>query len=481
MKIRSIAIACALAGGLAGCDSLREALTTHVDVVAKAEDRELSVTRSGDLLGNTTLQIPINRETAMIVADLWMNYQLLGVAAARGDSLGDQQLIDDATVGITANERLRRYMASAGGSTVADSASETTYTQAAGGIMVARHILFQFPGGASQEQKDSVRRRAETIRAQVTSRNFADMARRHSTDGSAAQGGNLGAFRRDDMVKPFSDAVASLQPGEISGLVETQYGYHIIQRPTYADARAQYDPMFAEGAEQRAESVFVAGVEADADIEVRADAAAQAKAAARDLAAHRQNTDVMATYTGGRLTVSRFVRWVESFQPQARIPQQMAGAPDSLVRLFVRSIARNEVLLMKADSAGIVMTPAEKEQLYGEFRGLIVALWQQLGIDPLMLADSARNQPERERLAAARVDAYLDRMMTGQAQPLTVPSPVQSVLTATYSWKINSAGVDRAVERARKLRASADSARSAQQPPSQVPMPAPPGDTGRNQ
>lgn len=481
MKIRSIAIVCALAGGLAGCDSLREALTTHVDVVARAEDRELSVTRSGDLLGNTTLQIPINRETAMIVADLWMNYQLLGVAAARGDSLGDQKLIDDATVGITANERLRRYMASAGGSTVADSASETTYTQAAGGIMVARHILFQFPGGASQEQKDSVRRRAETIRAQVTSRNFADMARRHSTDGSAAQGGNLGAFRRDDMVKPFSDAVASLRPGEISSLVETQYGYHIIQRPTYADAREQYDQTFAEGAEQRAESVFVAGIEADADIEVRADAAAKAKAAARDLAAHRQNTDVMATYTGGRLTVSRFVRWVESFQPQARIPQQMAGAPDSLVRLFVRSIARNEVLLMKADSAGIVMTPTEKQQLYGEFRGLVVALWQQLGIDPLMLADSARNQPERERLAAARVDSYLDRMMMGQAQPLTVPSPVQSVLTATYSWKINSAGVDRAVERARKLRASADSARSAQQPPSQVPMPAPPGDTGRSQ
>ena len=477
MKIRSIAACLASVSVLAGCDGLREALTTHVDVVATAEGHELSVNRAGDLLGNTTLQIPVNRETASIVADLWVNYQLLGVAAARGDSLNDPKLLDEATAGVTSNIRLRRYMESMSPDSAAGQPSEAAYNQAEGDLFVARHILFQFPGGVSEAQKDSVRRRAESIRAQITPRNFADMARRHGSDGTAAQGGNLGPFRPGDMVKPFSDAVAALRPGEVSGLVETQFGYHIIYRPTYAQAKDQYDEAFMQGATQRAESLFIAKVEQEANIELRSNAAEKAKEAARDLSAHRRDDDVMATYDGGELTVARFVRWVESFPPQARIAQQMGQAPDSLVQMFVTSIARNEAMLLKADSAGIVMTPDEKQQLYGEFSSFITQLWQALGVDPLMLADSARTVPERERLAAARVESYMDRMMSGQAQPLSIPTPVQALLSGKYDSKVNSAGIDRALERARRLRTSADSARAAQQPPSQVPLPNPPADT----
>lgn len=475
MKIRSFVIVLVSAVPLAACDGLREALTAHVDVVAKAEDQELSVNRLGDLLGNSRLQIPVTRETAMIVTDLWKNYHLLGVAAARGDSLNDQQLIDEAAQGITSNIRLRRFMETVGGTLQGDSASETTYNQAAAGLLAARHILLAFPGGVTQPQKDSVRRRAETVRGQLSNANFADMAKRHSSDpGSATRGGDLGAFGREEMVKPFSDAVAALRPGEISSPVETQFGYHIIQRQTYANAKAAYDPAYAQRSTQRAESVYVARVDEEAKINVRSNAPPLAKEAARDLAGHRKSDDVMATFTGGSLTVGEFVRWVEGFPPQMRITQQMAQAPDSLVRQFVKSVARNEVLLMKADSAGIALSAEEKQQLQTEFRTLVTSLWSQLGIDPKALADSAKSAPERARLAASRVETMLDRVMSGEAAPASIPLPVQSVLEGRFSSKVNSAGVDRAVERARKLRSSADSARAANQPPSRVPLPTPP-------
>lgn len=480
MKIRSFAVL-VVSVSLAGCDGLREALTAHVDVAARAESQELSVNRLGDLLGNTQLQIPVNRETAAILTDLWMNYHLLGLASARGDTILDAKAIDEAAMGVTSNVRLRRFMEGMSGSMRVDSASETTYNQAANGILSARHILFAFPGGASQEQKDSVRRRAQAIRAQTTTANFADMVRRHSNEpGAAERGGDLGAFSREEMVKPFSDAVAALRPGEISNPVETQYGYHIIQRPTYASARAAYDQVFAQRSAQSAESVYVARIDQEANIQVRSNAAALAKGAVRELAANRTSTDVMATFRNGDLTVKEFLRWVESMSPSLRIIQQIGPAPDSVVRQFVKSIARNEVLLQKADSAGVRLTDEERGNLHAEFRSLITQLSEQLGIAPAMLADSATSVPERERLAAARVEALLDRIMAGQAAPLPVPVPVQMVLTAKYDTKINSAGLDRAVERARRLRASVDSARSAQQPPSQVPLPAPPaaGDTG---
>jgi hypothetical protein len=478
MKTRTIGLLLASAAALSACEGLKSAFSAHTDVAARAESNELSVTRLSDLLGSSSLQIPVNRETAMIVTDIWVGYQLLGVAVARGDSLTDSKLVDEATAGVTANMKLRRFMESVGKGFKTDSASETTYNQAAGGLFVARHILFTVAGGATQEQKDSVRRRAESVRVRLTPTNFAAMAKQYSADpGSAQRGGDLGAFKREEMVKPFSDAVAALKPGQISPLVETQYGYHIIQRPTYASAKAQYDAAYSQSGSQVAETQYIAKLDEDAKITVKSNAAATAKNVARDLPAHRSDGDVIATYRGGDLTVGRFVRWVESFPEQNRIPQQMLQAPDSLVRQFVKSVARNEVMLKKADSAGIGMSTEEKQQLYAEFRSLVASLWQQLGLEPKSLADTAKSVPERERVAAGRVESYLDRVMSGQAQPIRVPQPVQTVLTGKYKSKVYPAGVDRAVERAKRLRASADSARTARQPRSQVPLPVPPTDT----
>ena len=474
MKIRSIAVLLAAAATLAACDGLKEALTAHVDVAARAEDHELSVTRLGDLMGNSTLQIPVNREIAALLTDLWVNYQLLGVAAAHSDSLTDPKAIDAAMRGVMANMKLRAFMQRVAGSLKADSASESTYNQATGGLLVARHILFPVPGGATQAQKDSVRRVAEGVRARLTSANFADMAKKHSSDpGSAQRGGDLGAFPRGDMVKPFGDAVAALRPGDISKPVETQFGYHIIQRPTYANARAQYDQAYTQTSAQRAESVFVSKIDTDAKIDVRSNAATLAKDAARDISGSRAKNDMMASYTGGDLTVAKFVTWVESYPPQMRLPQQMAQAPDSLVRQFVKSVARQEVMLRMADSAGVTISADEKNQLITEFKNVVGSMWQQLGIEPKML-DSARSVPEREKLAASRVEAFMDRILSGQAQPLQVPPPVQAVLTSKYESKTYPAGIDRALEHAKKLRTVADSSRAAQQPRSQVPLPMPP-------
>jgi peptidyl-prolyl cis-trans isomerase C len=59
---------------------------------------------------------------------------------------------------------------------------------------------------------------------------FAKMAEQHSIDGSRRRGGDLGEFGRGMMVRPFEEAAFKLQVGEVSGIVKTEFGYHIIKR-----------------------------------------------------------------------------------------------------------------------------------------------------------------------------------------------------------------------------------------------------------
>jgi len=96
----------------------------------------------------------------------------------------------------------------------------------------ASHILIAAPAAASAEQRQAAKAKAEDILAQVRKQpgRFAELARQHSQDpGSAARGGDLDFFARGAMVKPFEDAAFSLQKGETSGVVESDFGYHIIR------------------------------------------------------------------------------------------------------------------------------------------------------------------------------------------------------------------------------------------------------------
>ncbi len=97
-------------------------------------------------------------------------------------------------------------------------------------VVHAAHILFNTRDNPNRNQ-DSLKREAMKVlrEAQKPNADFAALARMHSEGPTASKGGDLGYFGKGQMVKEFSDAAFAAKPGQVVGLVKTQFGYHIIK------------------------------------------------------------------------------------------------------------------------------------------------------------------------------------------------------------------------------------------------------------
>jgi len=104
----------------------------------------------------------------------------------------------------------------------------------------ARHILFRLAENASPEEEEKTRQKAAEILKRVKEgEDFVELAKKHSEDPAAKDGGDLGYFSENQMVKPFEEAAFKLQKGEVSDPVRTSFGYHIIKVEDVKEARTR--------------------------------------------------------------------------------------------------------------------------------------------------------------------------------------------------------------------------------------------------
>jgi peptidyl-prolyl cis-trans isomerase D len=171
----------------------------------------------------------------------------------------------------------------------------------------ARHILLRVPTGADEEEREEVRQRAQEVLERLRAgEDFAELAREISDDpGSKEEGGDLGFFSRGQMLEPFEQAAFALEPGALSEVVSTDFGFHVIRTEEFRPAQHR---SYEEAREEIARTLI--GEEA---------AFAEARATAEGLSAEiREGRSLEQAARARELTLERS-GWLRR-RPDAYIP-----------------------------------------------------------------------------------------------------------------------------------------------------------------
>ncbi|MFQ5772679.1 MAG: peptidylprolyl isomerase, partial [bacterium] len=140
----------------------------------------------------------------------------------------------------------------------------------------ASHILIKVDADATEAQKSEARQKIKNVQQKLKSgEDFALLAKEFSQGPSSVKGGDLGYFRRGQMVKSFEDAAFSLKLNEVSDIVETRFGYHLIKvvdkKPekifTYMEVKDRLNQRIKQQKVEKEAGIYINKLKEDAKIE----------------------------------------------------------------------------------------------------------------------------------------------------------------------------------------------------------------------
>jgi parvulin-like peptidyl-prolyl isomerase len=413
MKIRHVVPV--LAGLLMGTAACGDDVPDE-GVLAQAGAYYFTVDEAVELLVDEE-NLPNQVEVVMALADLWIDYTLLAAEAADDTMFADLDL--EALVWQQLEQQmifdLRDSVMQVDTALTDDELRSIYAAEAPGAQIEASHILLGFPQAASAAERDSVMAEMQELhRRALAGESFSDLARNFSQDrGSAALGGSLGTFGRGEMVRPFEDAAFALEVGEISDIVETPFGLHVIR----VDAQRVQD--FEEVSDQfriqiqnqrfvQAESLFVAGAEGRAGPELQDDVIPIVKDLANEPGtrlAGRASRRALVSYDGGAYTVGEFQVFIQTRTADFRA--QVANGGDDQVENLLTSLVQRELLVDEARNAGLEPDSEAVDELVDGAREQLRFAAREIGVLDLDRAPGEPVEPALERAVLSSLQSIL--------------------------------------------------------------------------
>lgn len=437
---------------LTGCEGIREAFSPQANMVAVAAGRRLPTDRVVALL--TRIPGTPQPEAASLVADLWVDLQLFAQARIEGTLPGDSLAVERIMWPQLLQGRMRAWQdtLAARRPPLTDEVVDSAYAE--GTARLFQHVIV-VPEGVTARDSTTARARITSLLAQARrGADFGGLARQN-TDMSREDQGFLPVGPRGQFVPEFEEAAWQLAPGEVSDVVESSFGFHLIRRTPVDEARPRMTEYLQQSVSQRLDSLYIADLARANDLKVQANAPQLMRDAAGDLDAARRSSRRIATFGRAALTVSDFARWMEALPPGA--PRQFVQQPDSVLRVFAEGLAQNQLVIRQIDSAGIEVPVATWQALELAYRATVDQMAQGVGLMDSVVADTTLPAAQRLDSASSRIERYLDLLVSGEVQYRPFPSPLSTLLRERGRYRINRAGITRALELA-TAQARADSA-----------------------
>ena len=427
-------------------------------VLARAAGHELTVDQMVEMLARENA-LPNQPEVVEALANLWVDYTLIALSALE-DSMFTALDLDPLLQPQRDQEIIDAYMGSVlqPDTAISDPDLQAMWEADPPGDSVrAQHVLLAFPAQATQAQLDSVAELAAQLQARaVAGESFDALASQYSDDsGSAVQGGDLGFFTSGVMVPAFEEAAFSLAVGEISDPVLSSSGIHVIKvtdrkSPTFQAARDSYRDSIVFVRLLEADSIFLAGVDEDAEIEVAPEAVAVMRELAMDprtALSGRAAGRTLVSYRGGSYSVSDALLLLNT--RQADLAPQLAVAPDDVVHDLLNRLAQGEVLLALAADAGIGLGEERLDSLDFLARQGLREATDELGIRriPLLTGETADD-------AVARTMLQVLREMSGGTRGAIPLGAISVALRRDLDWEVFQGAIRATVERIDDLRGS---------------------------
>jgi hypothetical protein len=446
--------------------------------VVDARGQQLTVERLGQLMASIK-GVPLSQEGARFLADMWVDATLFSQALASGRDLTDSATAAQVLWPDIAEARGTRWHDSltARRTPVAPEVADSIYQ--ADSVRVLQHILARVPPNADAKARTTARTKIDQALARLKAgASFERLAGELSEDpGSKDSGGLLPAAAKGQYVKAFDSAGWTLAPGAVTGVVETQFGFHIIRRPPVSEVREALRAFAQNHVGQKLDSLYLDSLAIRKHLAIAGAAPALMREALADVDGLRHSSKALGHYDGGALTVEDFLHWVTALGPGW--VADLSSRPDSGLTQFATVIAQNKLLLAQADSAGITVAPEAWASMMEGYRSQLDTLRASLGIAREDLTGAAASPSERSRAVALKVETFWDQVAAGRLRPRPIPGPLSAVLRTEAKVALNTAAIERSLEIARDLKARADSVAGLPRPPrapsSPPPTATPPG------
>jgi hypothetical protein len=478
--VASVAVAATLATSTA-CDSFGQAMSAHKDVLARAAGHELSIDQASALFAGNA-RIPAQPDVVNAIANLWIDYTLLATAVSKDSTLNAVNLdpIIEPYIEQEVVWRLRDKVIKVD-TALDDTRLRTMFErEGTGSTIKARHVLLRLPGDATPAQRDSVTKLAQSIRDRARAGgDFAALARQYSQEPGAAQsGGDLGYFGKGQMVAPFEAAAFAMKVGEVSDVVETPFGLHIIKvedRKTgdFEAAKVGFREEAKNRLVQEAEQNYVKSLTDTMNIVVQPGSYEVVRELAKSTnpdVGGRAGKRKLVEYKGGDVTAAEYSRFLQRLQPQQR--QMIVSQNDDNLKQLLEGLARNEILVTEAGRQKLEVPKTQTDSVRNEIKRQL-----RTAIAEAQLSNIKPAQGETmDQAIQKRVMALLEGNIRGD-RPVIPLGPISYSLREQYGAQIFERAVTETVQKVEAARAQNPQPQGMPQPgmPQPGQMPPQPG------